>query len=137
MGIRPVGRVSVLVIAPLLFLAGCSENLTSEVTGSIQVDGMPVEKGSISFMPDDGNGVTGGGTIVNGKYTATKVSPGLARVEIRVPKVVGAKKLYDDPNSPSRHLFQESLPKKYHETTELRFEVQPGRNEKNWSLTTR
>jgi hypothetical protein len=134
MRIRSLGRVASFSIALIVLLAGCSDNRTAEVTGMVTVDGKPVEKGSISFIPEDGNGVTGGGEIKNGKYTATKVSPGTAKVQIRVPIVVGKKKLYDTPDSPSRDLFEESLPKRFNDKTDLRYDVHPGRNEKNWEL---
>jgi hypothetical protein len=38
---------------------------------------------------------------------------------------------------PGRGMFEESLPEKYNEKTELTFEIRPGRNEKNWDLSTK
>jgi hypothetical protein len=136
MRIHSVGRVALLTIALIALLAGCSDNRTAEVTGTVSLDGKLVEKGSISFIPEDGNGVTGGGEIKDGKYIALKVSPGSTKVQIRVPKVVGSKKLYNTPDSPSRDVLEESLPKRFNDKTDLRFDVQPGKNEKNWELKT-
>jgi hypothetical protein len=62
---------------------------------------------------------------------------GNSKIEIRVPKVVGKKKLYDTPDSPVQDLMAETLPEKYNEKTELTFEVKPGTNEKNWELSTK
>lgn len=117
-------------------LAGCSGGSTAEVTGTITVDGQPAEKGSISFIPSDGKSHTSGGQIENGKYAATNVPLGEMQVQIRIPKVTGKKKVYETGDSPYRDTFSESLPKKYNDQTELRFEVKPGKNEKNWELTT-
>ncbi len=105
------------------------------VTGTVRVDGEPLEKGSISFVPADGKGVTAGGDIVDGKYTVTRISPGPMTVQIRYPKVAGTKKLYDTPESPTRNVFHEALPAKYNDRTELRLEVQAGNNEKDWDLS--
>ncbi len=136
MWIRSAVRVALLTVALIVLLVGCSDNRTAEVVGTVSVDGQPVEKGSISFIPADGKGVTAGSDIKDGKYVATGVSPGTAKVEIRVPKVTGKKMLYDDKNV-TRDTFSESLPKKYNVDTELRFDVQPGKNEKNWDVSTK
>ncbi|HEV3387298.1 MAG TPA: hypothetical protein VG097_20940 [Gemmata sp.] len=113
------------------------ERLIAVVSGTVSVDGKPIEKGSISFLPVDGVGVTIGGSIEGGKYTLSRVPFGPAKVEIRVPKVTGKKKLYDTPDSPTRDTLSEVLPNKYNVATELRFNVQPGKNEKNWDLSTK
>jgi hypothetical protein len=136
MWIRSAARVTLLTVALIVLLAGCSDNRTAEVAGTVSVDGQPVEKGSISFIPADGKGVTAGSDIKDGKYVATGVSLGTAKIQIRVPKVTGKKMLYDDKNV-TRDTFSESLPKKYNDDTELRFDVQPGKNEKNWDISTK
>jgi len=136
MWIRSAVRVALLTVALIVLLAGCSDNRTAEVAGTVSVDGQPVEKGSISFIPADGKGVTAGGEIKDGKYVAPGVPIGTMKVEIRVPKVTGKKMLYDDKNV-TRDTFSESLPKKYNVDTELRFDVQPGKNEKNWDISTK
>ncbi len=53
------------------------------------------------------------------------------------PKAVGKKKLYDTPESPTQEVFEEVLPQKYNEATELRIDVQKGKNEKNWELSSK
>jgi hypothetical protein len=124
-----------LLAAVAVLLAGCSGNQTAAVTGMVRVDGEPLEKGSISFVPVDGKGVTAGGEILDGKYTVAKVSPGTMTVQIRYPKVAGTKKLDDTPESPTRDVFREALPAKFNDRTELRLEVQAGNNEKDWDLS--
>jgi hypothetical protein len=124
-------------LAVLLASLGCSSgNDLPEVTGAVSIDGQPVEKGSISFIPADGQGPTTGAEIVAGKYTS-QAPLGVSKVEIRVPKVVGKRRLYDTPDSPVQDLMEEVLPEKYNEKTELRFDAQPGKNEKNWDLQTK
>ncbi len=134
--LRFSGRAA-LFFGAIVLLVGCSANSGTEVHGTVTVDGIPAEEGTISFVPEGGKGATGGGTIKGGQYLATKLSPGSAKVQIRVPKVVGTKKAYDAPNSPVHDVKKESLPSKYNEKTELIYEIQPGKNEKNWELTTK
>jgi hypothetical protein len=123
--------------AALLALAGCGDGAkTGEVTGTVTIDGQPAESGAVTFIPADGQSPTAGGEIKAGKYTAT-VPVGVAKVEIRVPKVVGKKKLYPTPDSPEQPIMQEVLPAKYNDNTELTFDVRPGTNEKNWDLKTK
>jgi hypothetical protein len=133
--VRFLGRGPLLAAILSVLLAGCSDNQSAVVTGTVNVDGKPLEKGSISFEPADGKGVTAGGEIIDGKYNVPKVSPGTMLVKIRYPKVAGKKKLYDTPDSPTRDIFREALPAKYNDRTELRLEVQPGNQEKDWNLS--
>ncbi|MEO2049501.1 MAG: hypothetical protein ABGX16_23330 [Pirellulales bacterium] len=114
--------------------SGCSNNATTaEVSGSVIVDGEPAEMGAIGFVPTDGKSPTAGGGIKNGRYTA-QVPFGESKVEIRVSKVIGQKKLYDTPDSKTQPIMAEVLPEKYNDQTELRIDVQPGINEKDFDL---
>jgi hypothetical protein len=120
----------------LLLASGCADQNVGTVSGTITVDGAPVKSGSIAFFPVDGKASTSGAEIVAGQYTA-KVPPGTVKVEIRVPKVVGQKKLYDTPDSPVKDLMAESLPAKYNDATELTLDVQPGKNRQDFPLTSK
>jgi hypothetical protein len=104
-----------------------------EVTGSVIVDGKPAQIGSITFFPVDGKSTTAGAPLEGGKYTA-KVPVGNFKVDIRVSKVVARRKLYDTPDSPMIDEMAEVLPSRYNNDTELRLEVKPGKNEKDWDL---
>ena len=124
------------LLAAILFTPGCAGKATmGEVSGTVQVDGVPAKTGSIAFIPVDGNAPTAGATIEAGRYSA-KVPLGNAKVEIRVSKVIGQKKLYDTPNSPVQLIREEILPEQYNDQTELLFVVQPGKNQKDFNLTT-
>jgi hypothetical protein len=118
---------------------GCSDEQYEEVSGTVTVDGSAPEKGSISFDPVDGNSITAGAPIENGKYFATKVPLGTMRVQIRVPVVYGMKELYKNEKGESQYrpTFKKVLPQKYNEDTGLKFDVKPGSNEKNWELSTK
>jgi hypothetical protein len=128
------------LLAALLALAGCEGGpKTGEVTGTVTVDGQtPPPGSSITFVPTDGKSPTAGASIEGGRYTA-KVPVGTARVEIRVPRPAKTPKgpAVEGPGGPGGDIIEESLPAKYNEKTELTFDVQPGKNEKNWDLKTK
>jgi hypothetical protein len=126
---RVVGLLAAIV------LPGCSDPTVGVVSGTITIDGAAVKSGSIAFFPIDGKSPTSGAEIVEGRYSVT-VAPGTASVEIRVPKVIGQKKLYDAPNSPVKEVMTELLPAKYNDASELTLDVKPGKNQKDFPLTT-
>lgn len=130
-------RATLLIFAiAVLFFPGCGKSKLATVSGAITIDGQPAEVGSIAFFPTNGKSPTAGGEIHSGRYT-TAVTPGPAKVEIRVPKQVGEKKLYGTTSGPERPIFVELLPAKYNDATELQFDVQQGNNQHDFSLTTK
>lgn len=124
------------IVSALSLCLGCTEPTIGVVTGAVTVDGSPAKSGSIAFFPVDGKSSTAGAEIIDGQYTA-EVAPGASRIEIRVPKVVGEKKLYDTPDSPLKPLLAESLPARYNDASELTLDVQLGENQKDFALTTK
>jgi major membrane immunogen (membrane-anchored lipoprotein) len=117
-----------------VLLIGCGKgDDTVEVSGTVNYEGKPLEKGSIQFSPVDGKTATSGGDIIDGKYSF-KSYLGNMKVSISAPKVVGKKKVYETPDSPVMDVTDELLPKKFNEATELQYEVKPGPNQKDWDL---
>ena len=132
---RRVGTAMLVVAA--LFSAGCFDPpTTGDVTGAVSIDGDPVASGSIAFFPVDGKSPTSGAEIKDGRFEA-EVPLGTVKVEIRVSKVVGQKRLYDTPNSPVQAVREEVLPAKYNDRSELTLDVKPGDNEENFELSTK
>ncbi len=134
-GVRYGGMAAFVVAAGLV--VGCGGGVPeAEVSGTISYDGKPIEDGAITFFPTDGKGSTGGGTIKDGKYSATKVAVGKTKGVISGSKVVGKKKIYPTPDSPEMPVTAEILPAKYsgREKTELIYETKRGSNEKDWDL---
>jgi hypothetical protein len=60
-------RPACTFVAFVLLLVGCGDQRVT-VKGKVTLDGNPVDSGSISFQPKDGNGPGTGGTIENGEY---------------------------------------------------------------------
>ncbi|MFO0822580.1 MAG: hypothetical protein U0792_05575, partial [Gemmataceae bacterium] len=126
----------IVFVCSLVVVLGCGGGAdTGEVSGSVKFDGKPVEEGSISFIALEGNAPTAGGVIKGGKYTATKVPVGAAKVSISAVKVVGKKKAYDTPDSKEIDITEPLLPAKYNTASELRFDVKPGTQTKDFDLT--
>jgi hypothetical protein len=127
-----------LALTALLALAGCGGPATGEVTGTVTVDGQtPADGSSITFVPAEGGKSAGGGApITGGKYAVT-IPTGKYKVEIRAPRPIraGKAKATEGPGPGGPANIEESLPAKYNDKSELTFEVQSGKNEKNWELS--
>jgi len=113
--------------------SGCSDSSKNVVSGEVTLDGKPLEKGTIRFVPTDGKLQPTDAEITQGKYTIS-VPAGESKVEIRAPKVVGKMKMYDTPDSPSVDKIEELLPAKYNSNTELKYPVTKGSQTKNFEL---
>jgi hypothetical protein len=114
--------------------AGCSSDSShGTVRGTVTLDGAPLANGLIRFVPADGQSPAGEATITNGKYSA-KVQPGDKRIEIMAPKIVGQRKVYETPDSPTVDRVEELLPARYNTRTELTATVTPGQQQKDFEL---
>jgi hypothetical protein len=74
----------------LLFLLGCGDGSGKvvEVSGTVLMDGVPLEEGDILFEAPDLSSTPGGGKIEKGKYRI-KVSPGPKKVKITASRSTG------------------------------------------------
>jgi hypothetical protein len=130
-----LGKYCGLVLC-LLVCVGCAPDAKiARMRGEVTINAQPVERGSIAFFPVDGNTKVTGTEIVAGKFSS-EIPVGESKVEIRVPRKTGTKKLYDTPDSPTQDTFEEVLPEKYNSKTELRVTAKPGTNQQNFALTT-
>lgn len=70
---------AVAAAAALLLVVGCSDNTglgkRYPVAGTVKLKGQPVEKGTISFQPNDAAGRPAAGEISNGSYRLTTLAP--------------------------------------------------------------
>ncbi|MCE9565430.1 MAG: hypothetical protein K8U57_25685 [Planctomycetes bacterium] len=116
----------------MMLVVGCGgDEQFGELSGTITYDGKAIENGAITFYPE--HGPTAGSIITEGRYS-TKVSLGPAKVMISSSKVVGEKKVYNTPDSPAMPLTAEALPAKYNTATELRQDITPGKQTKDFNL---
>lgn len=122
--------LGLLTIIPLL---GCSRRgampATYPVTGTVMVDGEPLNEGAITFDPADGKGGVYGGSIRSGRYDV-KVSAGPKKVSIHGMKHLGA--IGPD----GKPMASQFLPQKYTDGMALTATVEPRRNELSFELST-
>jgi hypothetical protein len=95
------------------------------VSGTVTLDGLPLKSGLIRFNPADGQTASADATITDGQFTAT-VPIGEKQVWISAPKVVGKRKAYDTPDSPTVDIVQELLPAEYNATSNVKIVVTAG-----------
>lgn len=103
------------IVLSLACLAGCGPKggPTATVYGKVTLDGQPLAEGTISFNALDGNTPTTGGKITNGSYSV-KVPRGVQKVLVSAAIIESSQRAYeDDPNSPLKHKYKETLPGKY------------------------
>jgi hypothetical protein len=124
-----------VLLAVLLALAGCGGASIADVHGTVKVDGEPIADGAILFSPENGKGQPAGGPIKDGHYSV-KVQAAAMKVAINKFKLLKKVKLYNTPNVPYVQQNTEVLPDKYSDIakTELRLDVKPGLNPKDWDL---
>jgi hypothetical protein len=87
-------RAGCVLWAALFFAVGCRESKptvpTATLTGLVTIDGQPIPKGSIKFMPPSGSTAQpGSAEIVEGRYEATNVPLGQVRVMFYATKETG------------------------------------------------
>jgi hypothetical protein len=101
----------------------------------VTLDGAPLDEATISFVP-----MTGGArqsawtTIKNGEYTIVEkdgLGTGPFRVEIRALRPTGEK---PNPNEPTMVPSKEIIPSRYNSNSELKAEIKPGVNTKDFAL---
>ncbi|MES2790379.1 MAG: hypothetical protein V4719_12280 [Planctomycetota bacterium] len=128
-----------LLIAPLLIvagIAGCGESGARRfpVSGSVKLDGKPVEQGSIMFVPLGEEAIpSAGGKIEAGEYTLpAEYGPavGKYRIEIHWPKPTGKKVAMGSPAPPGTMVdeVREAIPAKYNVKSKLERDVTSGEN---------
>ena len=113
-------------------LPGCGAS-TATVSGEVTIDGQPLDNGVIAYAPADGPGASATAVVEKGKYRL-QTTPGAKWVQISAPIVVGQRKEYNSPNAPSVDISEERLPERYNAKTELKFELKPGANVKDWTV---
>ncbi len=100
-------RVLATAVAACL-AAGCGGGLVS-VTGTVTLDGKPVDEGSVSFQPADGNGPSGGAPVKDGRFEVTPgLKPGEYKVSVRAGLKTG-RKIPAGPPHPAGSLVDEVI----------------------------
>lgn len=116
-------QIDLVAMLGLLCIVGCGGGIERHrVSGTVTFDDQPVERGEVSFVPDDPALAPEGGVIRDGKYSFEAVA-GKKTVRIR-----GSRRLppqpQDDPESGP--LYEDFIPARYNTDSTLKVEVEPG-----------
>ena len=135
---RSVGSVAGVLPCALLACWGCGDGAADglprrAVSGSVTLDGKPLESGMISFDPDAADQphpVSGGGMIQGGGYSIARadgLTPGLYRVSIRSGGRGAASAAGQAPGAPPRKgAAKDLVPEQYNAKSTLKAEVKDG-----------
>ena len=132
MTIRVVGTIlSLMAITTLIGCGGQPTRATTQVRGTVTMDGKPLEKASIVFDPIDGQGGAASGGVVLGKFEFPS-EPGSKRVSITAVKVTDEKGQYGE------EVTVEMIPAQYNSETKLNADVKlNGTNEFQFDLVSK
>jgi len=122
-------------VALMAVLAGCGGGKPqARVTGTVTLDGKPLDTGVIHFYPQsDEGGPSASADIQAGQYQLqTGIGP--MKVVINANRVVGKRKMYDTPDSPVVEDIRDTLPERYNMKSELKANLTPGPNGVNFDL---
>jgi hypothetical protein len=131
-------------MAVLLLGLGCGKGGPSRnpIGGKVQLDGKPLQKGSILFSPIKGTkGPVTGGEIENGQYQLPKaIGPmeGRHRVEITSPRKTGRQ--VPAPLGPAGQMvdeYGEAIPSRFNSESTLEVEIKPGANAADFDVVSR
>ncbi len=132
MKLRVVWLIAVCAVS--MAGSGCSSDSgKGTVSGTVTLDGQPLQSGLIRFVPVDGRTPTAEATITDGEFSAD-VPLGEKQVSISAPKVVGKRPAYQTPNAPMIDIIEELLPARYNVTSQLTLNVTGGRQDAPFDL---
>jgi hypothetical protein len=130
-----MNRVTVsLLLGLLLPVAGCGPS-EAVVSGTVTLDGKPLEEGFIAFrpLPVSATAEANSGPIQGGTFQV-RVRPGQNRVEITATRPATGPRTPLGPPPPPISL----IPEKYNSKSELTEDIRAGgTNELNFALTSR
>ena len=125
--------LSLLVVVPLGLL-GCSDGPSKgTVTGTVTLDGQPLKEGVVNFEAIDGKSGGSSATIKDGAFTAS-VPTAEMKVMFSASKVLGKKKMYDTPDSPTVDDTVELIPDRFNVNTTFKLTVKSGTQSEKYEL---
>ncbi len=125
--------LSLLLVVPLGLL-GCGDGVSKgTVNGTVSLDGQPLKEGVVNFEAVDGKSGSSSAAIKDGAFTAS-VPTAEMKVMFSASKVLGKKKMYDTPDSPTVDETVELIPAKYNTSSTLKLTVKSGTQSEKYEL---
>ena len=139
-----INRPKAALIASFLLVAiGCN-NPYATTQGQVTFEGQPVQEGTISFEPVDGQGPTAGCGIQNGEYQIARIVPGKKVVRITAQRKTGKRIPLSQimppgmaPKGATTEEIESYIPEYYNAASELTAEIGGGSNQCNFELKRR
>ena len=136
----PVRR-ALLFVFPLLLtiaFAGCGGDPLGRqpVSGTVSVNGAPLEKGTVNFQPIE-KGIGSGGRVEGGKYAIARkdgLPVGKYRVTINAPTPGSAQADANAPPGEPPPPPQELIPEDWNTKSEHTVDITSGKNEHNFEV---
>jgi hypothetical protein len=129
--------ISVALVC-LITVAGCGGGSGAAVSGSVSLDGAPLDDATITFVPESGGQRQAAwAPVAGGKYaidSSSGLGTGKFRVEIRAVRSGGDKA---NPNEPTLMTAKDIVPSKYNSQSESIAEIKPGKNSVDFNLKTK
>jgi hypothetical protein len=132
-------RTRVLLGVALLLALGCGGRKYAPVSGTVTLNGRPLAKAVVTFMPVPEKGSTEAGdsstgkTNENGEFTLTS-SSGKTGALVGKHKVSISLQETKRGESEERERTTELLPKRYNENSDQSYDVKPGDNSPKFEL---
>lgn len=132
--------VLILSATVLLACSGCGTDSRATVSGTVKLDGAPLDNGTLEFRTPTGTGVLALAPITNGAFRVTadaNLQPGKYKIVISSPKKSGKKIAAGSPAPPGTMVDEvvESIPSRYNSKSELEKTVVAGANTLDFNLT--
>jgi hypothetical protein len=111
----------------LLLLWSCSRPNSSialcKVSGSIELDGTPIEDGYIAFLDPKNVQRSYGAPIKTGRFSLA-LEPGVKRIEVTAQRLIPGKTV-PGPSGGEIPAMESYIPEKYNRNSELTIEIPP------------
>jgi hypothetical protein len=133
---------ALLLAVGLLMASGCREERV-RIHGKITLDGVAIETGLITFIPEDkSKGQTAGATVSQGEYQVIGTNPpppGSYRIEIESQKKTGKQIPAGSPLPPGTMVDEtvQLIPAKYNTKSELKRDLKSGDNPLDFELSSK
>jgi hypothetical protein len=120
-----------LLVALAVLVAGCTNDPLGRyaISGTVNVDGAPLESGHISFHPTEGQATSGGAVVKGGKYSVPReggLVAGKYRVAVNAPAPgTGGQGAKTGPPGDSVPPPNELIPQEWNTSSEHYIEVKP------------
>ena len=121
-----------LLLTAASVCCGCGSKF-GDVTGKVTLAGLPVNMGTITFVPANGGGPTAAEKIKEGQYSI-RILPGEYKVQISGFRKLGERHVNGDPTSPIKDILEEIVPDRYNGATTLNREIKAGKQQEDFLL---